>query len=409
VSSLAIGEQYRIPNSSYWSTDVQALYTVNHPDTPYNPVTGTGGYTTSGPGGHVHLHKVALPHLWARTAYSGAGFDPDAVHLYIHGGGHAAAIGNEVLRFKANQEVPAWEVFAQPSDASNVSWCNTGAHVPPLAKGPAYNGLNLDGKPISAHMCTRNFYLPGDASVWHFGGGVTFPSSGVGTIHRLDSTTREWSASYGVMWQSFNINPGYRDYRDYAIVDSRDDSVYLIHHGTGNILRWGGVATPLKLTSMGSLSAVYKFGGAPFMAWPGCIDTARDQIVIATGGNGNRPGPLKIVRVNTAAPYTKTLHEVTWLTTSKTFWHGHSLEYDSDGDRYLLFEGRGFIYTIDATTLEVDQITLTGHALPSAQSWWMLNRFRYSSVLKGTLFVSTGPKTGATHDGCSVYFVRLHK
>jgi hypothetical protein len=404
VSSLEIGKQYRIPNSSFWGPSVVAQYTVAHPDLSY----------TTGPGseGFVHLHGgKAVPRLAYRMSYSGAGWNPDGCEFYLFGGGHAASFGNEVLRFRANSEKPAWEVLGQPSEAAAVSFCRTGEHVPPL-KWSREGGYNLDGKPKSAHMCTRNFYLKSDNSLWNFGGGVTY-AGGQSTIDRFDCGARTWSApnAYGpnnAAWNAFTPNLGNREYRDYAIVDSRDDTVYLIKHASGRVYRWGH-KNPLVFTPFADINKVYNFRRVSFFAWPTCIDTQRNCIVVGTGGDANGGGPLKIVRIETSTG-NETLHEVTWLVPEVQFWYGHSMDYDSDGDRYLIKTFRGdFFYTIDAKTLKVDVLKFTGDSLPADQVFWTLNHLRYSPQLKGTLFVSHGPKAGATHEGCSVYFVRLHK
>lgn len=405
VSSLAVGEQYRIPNSSFWGPDVVAQYTVAHPDLSYT--------TGPGPEGFIHLHgRRAIPRLAYRMSYSGAGWNPDGCEFYLFGGGHAASFGNEVLRFRANAERPAWEVLGQPSDASAVSFCRTGEHVPPLTWS-GEGGYNLDGKPKSAHMCTRNFYLGSDNSLWNFGGGVTY-AGGQSTIDRFDCATRSWSASgtYGsgkAAWNDFTPNLGNREYRDYGIVDARDDTVYLIKHASGRIYKWRH-NDPLVLKPFANINKVYNYHRVSFFIWPTCIDTQRNCIIVATGGTiSNGPGPLKIVRIDLATGE-EALDEVTWRIPAVQFWNGHSMEYDSHGDRYLIKTVSGdFFYTIDAKTLNVGVLKFTGDSQPVDQVFWTLNHLRYSPELKGTLFVSHGPRANATHEGCSVYFVRLHK
>lgn len=405
VSSLAIGEQYRIQNSSFWGPNVAAQYSVAHPDLNYT--------TDSGSSGFIHLHGGQIPKLWGRTAYSGAGWNPKGSEFYLFGGGHAASFGNEVLRFRAHKEKPVWEVLGQPSDVSEVSFCRTGEHVPPLRfsvtdfKSQAYH---LDGKPVSGHVCTRNFYLPGDNALWKFMGGVGFlGSGGNGQNDRFDCATRKWSdpGTYG-SWSSLTPNPGFRgDFRHYAVVDYRDDSVYLIKHGDGGIFRWH-YSRPLSIKALGSIGSVYNFKKVPFFVWPTIVDEIRNCIVIATGGNHGAPGPLNIIKVDLATNAI-TLHEVKWKVPETTFWVGHAMTHDTDGDRYLLYKSGNFFYTIDAKTLEVAVLNFTGDVLPAVQNWWALNRLRYSPDLKGTLYVSNGPRNAPSHDGCSVYFVRLHK
>lgn len=405
VSSLAIGQQYRIPNSSFWGPSVVAQYNVAHPDLSYTNDSGSAGF--------VHLHSGQIPKLWGRTAYSGAGWNPDGCEFYLFGGGHAASFGNEVLRFRANTERPAWEVLGQPSDASAVSYCRTGEHVPPLKfsmtdfKSQAYH---LDGKPVSGHVCTRNFYLPRDNALWKFMGGVGFlGSGGNGQNDRFDCATRTWSApgTYG-SWASLKPNPGFRgDFRHYAVVDYRDDSVYLIKHAHGGIYRWH-YSNPLGVTSLESISSVYDFQKVPFFVWPTIVDEARNCLVIATAGHGGARGPLKIVKVDLATN-AKTLHEVTWKIPEVQFSPGNAMTHDTDGDRYLIYTGGNFFYAIDAKKFDVDALKFTGDQLPATQNWWALNRLRYAPELKGTLYVSNAPRGAPTHDGCSVYFVRLHK
>jgi hypothetical protein len=404
VAPLAVGEQYRIPNSSFWGPGVVAQYKVAHPDLNYT--------TDSGSTGFIHLHGSKIPKLWGRTAYSGAGWNPDGCEFYLFGGGHAASFGNEVLRFRAHAERPVWEVLGQPSDASAVSFCRTGVHVPPLRFSVtdfAAQAYHLDGKPASGHVCTRNFYLPGDNALWKFMGGVGFlGSGGNGQNDRFDCAARKWSTpgTYG-SWASLTPNPEFRgDFRHYAVVDYRDNSVYLIKHANGGIYRWH-YSSPFSVTSMESISSVYNFQKAPFFVWPTIVDEIRNCIVIATAGHGSSSGPLKIIKVDLVTN-AKTLHEVTWKIPEVNFWPGNAMTHDTDGDRYLVYTGGNFFYTIDAKTLEVDVLKFTGDLLPT-QNWWALNRLRYSPDLKGTLYVSNGPRNAPTHDGCSVYFVRLHK
>lgn len=400
VSSLAIGQQYRIPNSSYWGPDVVAQYKVNHPDLSQSDKH------------EGHLHVSGRPgKLVDRMAFSGAGWNPDGCEFYLFGGGHSASFGNEVLRCRVNTERPAWEVIGQPSDVSAMSTCASGEHVPPLTWSASTfgNSYALDGKPKSPHMCTRNFYLPRDNSLWNFGGG-TLMWQGQRTIDRFDCMRGEWSApnSYGYAWSSMTPNLGNREYRDYAIVDYRDETVYLIKHASGRLYKWSGPSNPLTLTPMGTLSSGYQFQRVAFFVWPTCIDSQRNCMVIATAGHGSAQGPLKIIKVNLET-HDITLHEVKWRVPEVLFSGGHALEYDSHGDRYLLFTGGDFFYTINARTLEVGMFKFTGDSLPATQRFWILNHLRYSPELKGTLLVSHGPKAKPTHEGCSIYYVKLHK
>lgn len=299
-----------------------------------------------------------------------------ATVLSVRNGGHTDYFGNEVIRFNALADEPAWELIRTWSTVAETG----------LSASVNYD-FYPDGQPGSTHTYAHQRYIPQRDWVIQVGNTALAVNGG--------STAK--CIVYDVAANDYLSDGTVPDGPSITIADNGvwdDPATGNVYHTLGyQINRWNQASNTWTL----NLKSVPNIYGTKTV---GCTDTTRRRAIILGGDTaGQREQTVYGLDDNSSAAIT-----LTGDTTITTIGQ-YGLVYCPTTDRFYAMTGAASngagLYEIHPTTWAVTVPTTTGATgMPAHAGVGVYTRFLYIAALGGCLYF---PRHSA-----NAWFLRLH-
>jgi hypothetical protein len=282
--------------------------------------------------------------------WSGAAFDPGRRVFYMHGGGHAGYGGNEVYAFYV--DTARWERLTAPSPLAQDPNVTEGTCLRPT-DGP---------KPESIHTYDAFEFTPltGELVRW---GTTLFPTSSVswcpvGTW-AFNPDTRAW-----------------RELQSDPAVRAAVGAMTATDPASGRIIVVARTTTWIYDPVSDSYEQLVTHPWST--AGNGAIDPSRRVMLVA-----DKQGLHRIDYVSGTRELMLPAHEI-----PVSDLPGVGVDYSPTRDRWVLWAGRGNVYTVHPETWEMRAYRHAEGAIPTPYGYGVFGRWRYVEAMDG--FVGIG-------------------